>query len=114
MSVVDLAGGLPGRNFRATSIRKIRGTSDQDALAAQLLPQRLGARDDAVEIGASRFVVFAWLMVALAALRELSSERRRQLLESDGKFRHVIDHRLRDAGGRGQSRKHCSLQSRVP
>src|ERR1700730_7453682 len=86
--------------FEQPASEKSRGTSDQDALAAQLLPQRLGARDDAVEIvrqPVCRFCVAHGCVGAV--LRELSSLNGGgsswNLMES---LRHVIDHRLRDAG----------------
>jgi histidine ammonia-lyase len=40
----------PGETFEQPASEKSRGTRDQDALSAQLLPQRLGAREDVIEI----------------------------------------------------------------
>ena len=40
----------PGKTFEQPASEKSGGAGDQDALAAQFLPQRLGAREDVVEI----------------------------------------------------------------
>src|ERR1700730_2015957 len=100
MSAQSKPAVRPGNTLEQPASEKPRGTSDQDALAAQLLPQRLGARDDGVEIvrqPVCRSCVAHGCVGAV--LRELSSLNGGgsswNLMES---LRHVIDHRLRDAG----------------
>src|ERR1700675_206781 len=107
MSVEIEPAVCPDETFEQPASEKSRGTSDQDALAAQLLPQRLGARDDVVEIvrqPVCRFCVGHGLTrlrgsCLLGSLRQLCS------VNGGGGFwnlmkslRHVVDHRLCDAG----------------
>ena len=50
MSVEIEPAVRPGEALEQPASEKSRGPRDQDALAAQLLPQRLGAREDVVKI----------------------------------------------------------------
>src|ERR1700694_5906039 len=86
MSAQSKPAVRPGKTLEQPASEKPRGTSDQDALAAHLLPQRLGAREDAVEIVRQPVCRFCAAHVCVGAvLRAILPERRRQLVESDGK-----------------------------
>jgi hypothetical protein len=50
MSVEIKPAVHPGETLEQPASEKSRGARDQDALAAQLLPQGLGLREDAIEI----------------------------------------------------------------
>src|SRR5208282_4925850 len=41
----------PGKTFEQPATKESGGAGDQDALAAKLLPQRLGSLDNVVEVG---------------------------------------------------------------
>src|ERR1700674_3762320 len=91
MSVEIEPAVCPDETFEQPASEKSRGTCDQDALAAQLLPQRLGSREDAVEIVRQSVCCSCVAHGSLTRLygslfaSAMLRERRRRLLESDGK-----------------------------